>query len=387
VWRSVVLGCVVVACGRVRFADHAGSGALDDASGADATPDGPPRSCATDSDCALCEGCDGGFCAKESIDLLALGHRVSCFLSYGGSRWCIGEYAGEGAATNVAPFRPLRLACDIGWTSLALGYGRSYGAHVGDLDSWLDDAAPTVDIAGGGATVVSVDESTQCFLDAGAVTCFGGSQLAGAWLEFAAGESFFCGVRSDHTLWCYGESERNCLGQALPDNTEVAAPEQVGTDTDWMNVAVGDTFGCAMKTDNTIWCWGNNAYTGTGFADTNGTPTQILPDTDWTSVEVRWHHACARKTDGTTVCWGGDEFGLQVVDSAAADANVGVPTAVATGVGFSQFWMGGHHYCGVESGTSTIRCWGWNAAGQLVNGDTATRDTFATSLPICTQAP
>ncbi len=380
----VALGAA--SCGRLDFHESGdgGGGGRGDAGAIDASP----RVCAADTDCELCERCANDVCAKEPVGDLALGHRSTCFLGDQDSRWCIGEDAGEGIPTNVPPFYPRRIAGDDGWSALVLGYTVNFGLHGGDVYQWSDDNAPALDLAGPPPTTYSADTFHWCAVDntTGVAACDGQS-LSGSWLNFAAGNGIFCGVRSDHTLWCYGTSFDNCLGQPLTDGTVVAAPVQVGAATDWSSATVGDVFGCAMKTDHTIWCWGDNAYTGTGFADSGGVPAQIAPDTDWTSLTSRWHHTCAMKSSGDVLCWGGDDYGLQVVDSAGADVNVGVPTAVATGIGFAQFWMGGHHYCGVEASTSTIRCWGWNAAAQLVNGDTATRDTFATSLPICTQAP
>ncbi len=58
--------------------------------------------------------------------------------------------------------------------------------------------------------------------------------------------------------------------------------------TTWSKVAVGDGNIMAVKTDGTLWGWGNNfnGELGINAGDTAGrrsSPTQI-PGTDWTNV-------------------------------------------------------------------------------------------------------
>lgn len=36
-------------------------------------------------------------------------------------------------------------------------------------------------------------------------------------------------------------------------------PVQLGSDTDWVMVNVGYLYGCAIKQDGSMWCWGNTA--------------------------------------------------------------------------------------------------------------------------------
>jgi alpha-tubulin suppressor-like RCC1 family protein len=83
------------------------------------------------------------------------------------------------------------------------------------------------------------------------------------WQDVAAGDLHACGIRSNGTLWCWGHGDGGQLGNGLIPNAS-PTPLQVGTDTDWMSVACGDHDTCALKTDHTRWCWGNNQYGSLG---------------------------------------------------------------------------------------------------------------------------
>ncbi len=54
-------------------------------------------------------------------------------------------------------------------------------------------------------------------------------------------------------------------------------PTRVGTDTDWIYVeTTGHT--CGIKKDHTLWCWGNNTYgqLGTGDYEFRENPAQVF---------------------------------------------------------------------------------------------------------------
>ena len=73
----------------------------------------------------------------------------------------------------------------------------------------------------------------------------------------SAGFYHTCAVKTDHTLWCWGDNS----GSRLGDGTTAASPVPVqvsGQATDWAAVSASDAHTCAVKTDHTLWCWGDN---------------------------------------------------------------------------------------------------------------------------------
>jgi len=88
-------------------------------------------------------------------------------------------------------------------------------------------------------------------------------------------------------------------------------------------------------------------------------------------------HACARLSGGIVKCWGRDTFGERGVDDTTAFIGDGVPSVemgqmlerIDFGAGKTAVHIsaGGANTCAVLSDGS-VKCWGYNARGQLGNG-------------------
>lgn len=96
-------------------------------------------------------------------------------------------------------------------------------------------------------------------------------------------------VKSDGTAWVWGQNTNYRLG--LDDTIDRYLPTQLGTDTNWENIEIGNNYSIGLKTNGTLWFWGSSTdYT---------VPTQVGSDTDWDFVSAGEGHACAIKDDGT----------------------------------------------------------------------------------------
>ena len=64
------------------------------------------------------------------------------------------------------------------------------------------------------------------------------------------------------------------------------SPIQVGTLTNWSRVAAGTSHGIAVKTDGTIWNWGQNSYgaVGDGMTINRSSPVQIGTGINWVDI-------------------------------------------------------------------------------------------------------
>ena len=101
-------------------------------------------------------------------------------------------------------------------------------------------------------------------------------------------------------------------------------------------VAAGDQHSCALRTDQTIACWGSNNY-----GESNP------PSGLFTAVNAGANHSCGLRTDNTIACWGGN-------DSGESNPPSGQFIAIAAG---------GQHSCGLRT-DNTIACWGRDRSGQ-----------------------
>ena len=161
-------------------------------------------------------------------------------------------------------------------------------------------------------------------------------------------------------LRCQGRSNRP---------SQAGAGLVAGVDAGWYNT-------CALKADNSLWCWGVNNYgqLGDNLAESSSSvPVSVIGlGSGVVEVKAGWYHACARKTDGSLWCWGMGGSG-QLGDG--LQTGYYVPTAVpALSSGVAQVATGQSYSCARKTDGS-LWCWGANGSGQLGDGTTNMRTT------------
>jgi len=184
-----------------------------------------------------------------------------------------------------------------------------------------------------------------------------------------------CAQKSDGSLWCWG---RNSEGQIGINSTSpwVNAPSQVLNLPTATSLSAGGWHTCAVKTpDQTVWCWGDNAWgkLGDGTWTSRLAPVQVVqlapglgPDDQATFVEAGWLHTCAGKSDTSMWCWGNADYG-QLGDGTwgiAPGLHETHPVRVL-GEGFLAATIGaGFHTCAVKA-DGALWCWGDNHYGAI----------------------
>jgi alpha-tubulin suppressor-like RCC1 family protein len=144
---------------------------------------------------------------------------------------------------------------------------------------------------------------------------------ATTWKQVSCGLAHTAAVKTDGTLWTWGRNTEGQLGisslisQLDPVQTSVAG-------TTWEQVSCGGLHTTAIKTDGTLWAWGYNFYgqVGNGGAGTDRTtPVQISAgSTNWKQVSGGRFHTTAVKTDGTLWCWGQNAYGQLGLNTSGA---------------------------------------------------------------------
>jgi alpha-tubulin suppressor-like RCC1 family protein len=149
---------------------------------------------------------------------------------------------------------------------------------------------------------------------------------APTWRTVAAGGFHTLAIRSDGTLWAWGNNAAGQLGQG--NQISVNGPTAVGTDTDWFAVSAGGSHSLAIKLDRTLWSWGANTDGQLGDGSTTGSsvPIQVGTNTTWVAVAAGRSHSLAIDIQGRLWVWGRNAEGQ--LGSAAGSA-VPSPTLLA----------------------------------------------------------
>ena len=214
---------------------------------------------------------------------------------------------------------------------------------------------------------VTAPTGTVTFRETGVVAPLGSAAVTTArYTKVVAGGSNMCGIVSDTTLECWGY---NAVGQ-LGDGTisgGASTPAQVSGLIGVTNVEIGNDHVCAVMSDTTVKCWGNNVYGQVG--NTTGgevtTPRSVTGLSNVTAVALGTSFSCALKSDATVVCWGRNNLG-QLGNGGTTDTNT--PTAIPGLTNVTAITAGQDHACALKS-DATVSCWGSNQYGQLGAGD------------------
>lgn len=169
------------------------------------------------------------------------------------------------------------------------------------------------------------------------------------WSIVACGASNSFAIKSDNTLWSWGNNSEGQLG----DNTIISrsSPVQIGT-TEWSSLFTGSgQHTLAIKTTGSLWAWGYNrdGQLGIGIAYPpvsnryRSSPIQVGALTSWSSVSVGNKHTVARRTNGTLWAWGLNatgQLGVGSIANTSSPVQIGALTTWSTAIaagGYSSF--------------------------------------------------
>ena len=191
------------------------------------------------------------------------------------------------------------------------------------------------------------------------------------WTTLSSQISCGVGIKTDNTLWGWGNNNQGMLG--LGNTTQYSSPVQVGALTNWSSASVGVAHIIAIKTDGTLWTCGYNVYGTLGQGDviSRSSPVQVGALTTWSKVSAGEYHSLAIKTDGTLWSWGlnrDGQLGQNDIVHRSSPVQVGALTT------WSKVGSGHTHSLAVKT-DGTLWSWGFNDYGQLGQGDIVHRST------------
>jgi alpha-tubulin suppressor-like RCC1 family protein len=278
-----------------------------------------------------------------------------------GTLWAWGgNFSGSiGDGTTTDRLAPVQIGSDSDWASISAGSGTTHAIKTsGTLWAW---GSNTGGMLGDGTTT---DRHTP--VQIGTDT---------HWATVASGQGTHAeALKTDGTLWAWGLYLDGQLGDGTASGSRLA-PVQIGSGTDWTSVTVGDDHTAATKSDGSLWAWGANArgQLGDGMAPPcqnpsgcvgHSTPTRVGTDNNWSSVRAGETFTTALKTDGTVWTWGDDQFG-ELGD--APLASLPAPTQIGTDPNWVVADGGGANTAAIKADGS-LWAWGSNSSGQIGDG-------------------
>lgn len=211
---------------------------------------------------------------------------------------------------------------------------------------------------------------------------FGPNQHA---IAISAGNSHACAIttyddnydnESIH-LKCFGENRHGQIGDGTTTNAETPRSISFDSNATVIHVSLGMHRTCAILSDNTLYCWGEN---GSGvFGDDTidkRTPTKIdvggEDDEYAIQVSLASSHICLITNKGALKCWGNNVYG-KINDEGLFSSGYSIPITINVFDVYPskdeilQVSLGDYHSC-VRLKSGFVKCWGANYEGQLGQG-------------------
>jgi alpha-tubulin suppressor-like RCC1 family protein len=134
------------------------------------------------------------------------------------------------------------------------------------------------------------------------------------WLTLSAGGQHNLALKKDRSLWVWGGDSKGQLGlgSVAPATTEtntnsamIFSPARLGN-AFWTDVSAGLDHSLGVRSDGTLWAWGNNeaGQLGDGTRAQRKKPVQIGAANNWKKVWAGNAGSFAQKNDGSLFRWG-----------------------------------------------------------------------------------
>lgn len=353
--------------------------------------------------------------AKSYVTLVA-GWSHTCALTTAGVAYCWGDNGsgelGDGSTTGRATPTPVTMpgvafsglaagqfhSCGVTAAGVAYCWGDNTFGQLGDgtLTDRLIPTAVDMPPAAGLVSLAAGGDHTCGLTAAGEAYCWGNNsdgQLGDGTLterptpaavampggvtfaSLAAGYFHTCGVTATGEAYCWGSNADGQLGDGTlmdrPTPTAVASSGAMPEGFSFAALAAGGDHTCGAGAAGNAYCWGTDR-------DLIPTPVEMPAGQTLASLAAGYSHTCGVTAAGMAYCWGSNGSGQLGDGSSTAQS---IPTAVAiSGVTFATVAAGDYHSCALTV-AGMAYCWGWNARGQLGDGNTTDRWTPVEVLP------
>lgn len=139
-------------------------------------------------------------------------------------------------------------------------------------------------------------------------------------VAIAVGDTHACVLAADGRVFCWGTNDQGQLGDGTVGDYRNYPTTRVAGIDDARAIAAGIRYSCAVRSDGTVWCWGEDPGNGPSTA----VPVQVPNINDATSISAGGNFVCALGSGGAVACWGVGDLGE--LGNGTFESNVGAPT-------------------------------------------------------------
>lgn len=307
--------------------------------------------------------------AATSWSAIATGGQFSVAITSLGAlyTWGLGATGRLGDGTVVNKSSPVKIGSNS-WSSVGAGAATGYGIDIsGRLYAWGWNNTGQLGIS------TLVNTSSPVLVSGPAAT---------SWSLIAAGQQFALAATLNRTLYAWGLGTSGQLGNnsALTTSSpvQVLVPNQV---LSWQQISTGGKHSLGIRSDQTLWAWGDSTegQMGNGTLVGQSYPVQIGASR-WSAVSAGITSSVAIRSDGTLWAWGGNASGQLGILSLTGTSSPVLVSGPA-GVSWASVSAGTSHVLGITT-LGILYAWGSNSTGQL-----GTNSTTNTSSPVLVSGP
>ena len=230
--------------------------------------------------------------------------------------------------------------------------------------SYSDDGTYSVVVTNLAGTVTSSNATLAVI--------FQFNPLVGNGATVAIGQEHCLALRSDGSVWSWGNNQAGQMGNGAAN---CVFPLRVSGVSNVVGLAAGWNHSLAVEANGTVWTWGTNdgGQLGNGFNTNSPTPIQAGAGvlTNAIAVSGGMSHSLALLANGRVMAWGTNsvyELGNGTSTSSAT------PVFVSNLTSIIKISAGAYHSAALDS-NGVVWCWGYGHYGQIGKGNSNSYNT------------